>query len=82
MSTAQTQVTHGTVRAYTALSCRCPECRQAHTDYMRDYRRRRKATGHQRGHQCHAPECLNPAYAAHLCRHHYKESHVPAPLRV
>lgn len=33
---------HGSRVSYTAHGCRCPQCRQANTEYTRDYRKRRR----------------------------------------
>lgn len=40
-----TEVTHGTIGAYTNHDCRCEECIVAHREYQTDYRNR---TPHQR----------------------------------
>lgn len=58
-------MTHGINSSYIA-GCRCDPCREAHAEYMRDYRRRKGAipfrpwrhgmstTGYQRGCRCQA----------------------------
>lgn len=34
---------HGTVAGYTKQGCRCPKCRKAQRDYMREYQRAARA---------------------------------------
>lgn len=36
-------ITHGTRGAYTKFGCKCPPCRKANSDYIAEYRARRKS---------------------------------------